>query len=63
MLPDVEHLKSGRQRAGPQSHDAGEVSLGTSIMAATFEGGVVIGADSRTTMGSYIVRRAARGEH
>lgn len=34
----------------------GEVSLGTSIMACAFKDGVVIGADSRTTMGSYIVR-------
>jgi 20S proteasome alpha/beta subunit len=29
--------------------------LQTSIMAVQFEGGVVIGADSRTTTGSYIV--------
>lgn len=43
---DVAHLK------------AGEMNLGTSIMAVAFEGGVVIGADSRTTTGSYIVRRA-----
>ncbi|KDN37821.1 putative PRE3-20S proteasome subunit [Tilletiaria anomala UBC 951] len=35
----------------------GEVDLGTSIMAVAFEGGVVIGADSRTTMGSYIANR------
>lgn len=28
----------------------------TSIMAVQFKDGVVIGADSRTTMGSYIVR-------
>jgi 20S proteasome subunit beta 1 len=27
----------------------------TSIMAVQFDGGVVLGADSRTTMGSYIV--------
>ena len=26
-------------------------------MAVAFEGGVVIGADSRTTMGSYIVSK------
>lgn len=31
-----------------------EVSTGTSIMAVEYDGGVVIGADSRTTMGSYI---------
>lgn len=29
----------------------------TSIMAVAFQGGVVIGADSRTTMGSYIANR------
>lgn len=33
----------------------GEVNLGTSIMAVQFKDGVVIGADSRTTTGSYIV--------
>ncbi|KAF9896224.1 Proteasome subunit beta type-1, partial [Lobosporangium transversale] len=35
----------------------GEVNLGTSIMAVQFAGGVVIGADSRTTTGSYIANR------
>lgn len=30
----------------------GEVSTGTSIFAVTFDGGVVMGADSRTTMGT-----------
>ncbi|KAI2810683.1 Proteasome subunit beta type-6 [Blomia tropicalis] len=34
-----------------------EVSTGTSIMAVEFDGGVVIGADSRTTSGAYIVNR------
>ncbi|KAG8698812.1 Proteasome subunit beta type-1 [Ceratobasidium sp. 395] len=41
-VPDVQVLKKG------------EVNLGTSIMAVQFKDGVVIGADSRTTMGSYI---------
>lgn len=35
----------------------GEVNLGTSIMAVAFNGGVVLGADSRTTTGSYIANR------
>ncbi|KAI9294582.1 proteasome subunit beta type-6 [Neoconidiobolus thromboides FSU 785] len=35
----------------------GEVNLGTTIMAVQFDGGVVIGADSRTTTGSYIANR------
>jgi len=35
-----------------------DVSLGTSIMAVAFDGGVVLGADSRTSTGSYIANRA-----
>ncbi|AQZ09608.1 PRE3 (YJL001W) [Zygosaccharomyces parabailii] len=42
---DINHLKKG------------EVSLGTSIMAVTFKDGVILGADSRTTMGSYVANR------
>ncbi|XP_039603154.1 proteasome subunit beta type-6 [Polypterus senegalus] len=34
-----------------------EVSTGTTIMAVEFDGGVVIGADSRTTTGAYIANR------
>ncbi|XP_046396937.1 proteasome subunit beta type-6 [Ischnura elegans] len=34
-----------------------EHSTGTSIMAAEFDGGVIIGADSRTTTGAYIANR------
>lgn len=33
------------------------VSLGTTIMAASFDGGVVLGADSRTSTGSYVANR------
>ncbi|KAF8222727.1 proteasome-domain-containing protein [Tricholoma matsutake] len=40
-----------------QQLKSGEVNLGTSIMAVQFDGGVVIGADSRTTTGSYIANR------
>lgn len=32
-------------------------SLQTTIMACQFEGGVIVGADSRTTTGSYIANR------
>jgi len=35
----------------------GEVNLGTSIMAVRYDGGVVIGADSRTSTGAYIANR------
>jgi len=34
-----------------------EISTGTTIMAVEFDGGVVIGADSRTTMGAYVSNR------
>jgi len=34
-----------------------EVDLGTSIMAVEYKGGVVMGADSRTTTGAYIANR------
>jgi 20S proteasome subunit beta 1 len=37
----------------------GEVDLGTTIMAVTYEGGVIIGADSRTSTGTYIANRAS----
>ncbi|KZP24684.1 20S proteasome subunit [Athelia psychrophila] len=40
-----------------QKLKTGEVNLGTSIMAVQFDKGVVIGADSRTTTGSYIANR------
>lgn len=36
-----------------------EHSMGTSIMAVSFDGGVVMGADSRTTTGSYIANRVS----
>ncbi|TPX31900.1 hypothetical protein SeMB42_g07680 [Synchytrium endobioticum] len=35
----------------------GEVNLGTTIMAVQFADGVIVGADSRTTTGSYIANR------
>uniref|UniRef100_A0A8C6TBG0 Proteasome subunit beta n=1 Tax=Neogobius melanostomus TaxID=47308 RepID=A0A8C6TBG0_9GOBI len=37
--------------------DREEVSTGTTIMAVEYDGGVVIGADSRTTTGAYIANR------
>ncbi|XP_015117360.1 proteasome subunit beta type-6 [Diachasma alloeum] len=36
-----------------------EASTGTSIMAVEFNGGVIIGADSRATTGAYISNRTA----
>lgn len=37
----------------------GEISTGTTIMAVEYNGGVVIGADSRTSSGVYIANRVA----
>lgn len=36
------------------------VSTGTTIMAVAFDGGVVMGADSRTSTGEYVANRASR---
>ena len=33
------------------------LSTGTTLVAMEFDGGVVIGADSRTSMGSYVANR------
>lgn len=35
----------------------GELSSGTTIMGVTYDGGVVLGADSRTSTGSYVANR------
>mmetsp|Transcript_49524 Transcript_49524/g.112423 ORF Transcript_49524/g.112423 Transcript_49524/m.112423 type:complete len:214 (+) Transcript_49524:77-718(+) len=37
----------------------GEVSTGTTIMAVAFDGGVVLGADSRVSTGTYIANRVS----
>lgn len=43
------------------------VSMGTTIMAASFDGGVVMGADSRTSTGTCeclrIAESSARAQH
>merc|ERR1719261_1230052 len=36
------------------------VSTGTTIMAVAYDGGVVMGADSRTSTGDYVANRASR---
>jgi 20S proteasome subunit beta 1 len=36
------------------------VSTGTTIMAIVYDGGVVMGADSRTSTGDYVANRASR---
>ncbi|CDJ36455.1 proteasome component PRE3 precursor, putative [Eimeria mitis] len=46
--------------AGGAAGDSNEVQTGTTIVACCYAGGVVLGADSRTSAGSYVVNRAAR---
>uniref|UniRef100_A0A7S1KMG1 Proteasome subunit beta n=1 Tax=Percolomonas cosmopolitus TaxID=63605 RepID=A0A7S1KMG1_9EUKA len=48
-----------RQLNTPISDITKAHSMGTSIMAVEFNGGVVVGADSRTTTGSYIANRVS----
>merc|ERR1712183_1246882 len=36
------------------------VKTGTTIMAVEFDGGVVMGADTRTSTGAYVANRASR---
>lgn len=38
----------------------GGVMTGTTIMAIKYDGGVIMGADSRTSMGSYVSNRVSR---
>ena len=37
----------------------GEVSTGTTIMAVAYDGGVIMGADSRVSTGTYIANRVS----
>ncbi len=50
---DVQHTQNQ-----PFNLKDGEVSMGTSIMAVTYRDGVILGADTRTSTGSYIANRA-----
>eukprot|EP00397_Hematodinium_sp_SG-2012_P053998 GEMP01064825.1.p1 GENE.GEMP01064825.1~~GEMP01064825.1.p1 ORF type:complete len:237 (+),score=46.62 GEMP01064825.1:98-808(+) len=47
-------------RADDINDAEGAVSTGTTIMAAMFDGGVVLAADSRTSMGTYVSNRTSR---
>jgi len=44
--------------SNPYSLKEGEESTGTTILAIPFDGGVVLGADCRTSMGSYATSRS-----
>ncbi|KAL5242150.1 hypothetical protein ACI65C_009560 [Semiaphis heraclei] len=47
----------GFQDNGVHDITKDEVTTGTTIIAAIYDGGVIIGADSRTTTGAYIANR------
>ncbi|XP_014868463.1 PREDICTED: proteasome subunit beta type-6 isoform X2 [Poecilia mexicana] len=56
MVPIFGHQISSKNDLVPD-WSREEVSTGTTIMAVEYDGGVVIGADSRTTTGAYIANR------
>lgn len=56
----VMHMERQMRSASISDVDlSAPVSLGTSIMAVEYDGGVVCGADSRTSTGSYIANRVS----
>ncbi len=57
LLSGVQQAECPAPGATPPGLKPGEVSMGTSIMAVTYKGGVILGADSRTSTGSYIANR------
>jgi 20S proteasome subunit beta 1 len=50
----------GPMMADPYGLKDGEVSSGTTIMGVIFDGGIVLGADTRTSTGQYVANRASR---
>ncbi|XP_008323753.1 proteasome subunit beta type-6 [Cynoglossus semilaevis] len=56
MMPEIVQRISSKNDMVPE-WTSQEVSTGTTIMAVEYDGGVVIGADSRTTTGAYIANR------
>lgn len=56
MPPHMQHLDTSANDVKPDWL-YGELMTGTTIMACEYDGGVVIGADTRTSTGSYVVNR------
>merc|ERR1719382_1433242 len=57
----VKHVEPGcPYRADDVMAPEQAVSTGTTIMAVAFDGGVVMGADTRTSTGDYVANRASR---
>eukprot|EP00462_Mataza_sp_D1_P004891 CAMPEP_0175104454 /NCGR_PEP_ID=MMETSP0086_2-20121207/9749_1 /TAXON_ID=136419 /ORGANISM="Unknown Unknown, Strain D1" /LENGTH=245 /DNA_ID=CAMNT_0016379873 /DNA_START=37 /DNA_END=774 /DNA_ORIENTATION=+ len=55
ITPPSSTDEPGSQQRGPD----GEHMMGTTIMAVSFDGGVVMGADSRTSTGTYVANRVS----
>ena len=45
--------------SNPYNLKPGDISSGTTIMAVKFDGGVILGADSRTSSGTYVANRVS----
>lgn len=59
LAPSGSHSSWASCEAGAPSAPVA-VETGTTIVACCYSGGVVLGADTRTSAGSYVVNRAAR---
>jgi len=55
----VHNTNLNQKSAETSNLKPGEVSTGTTIMAIAFEDGVVLGADSRTSTGTYVANRVS----
>lgn len=68
VIDPIATLNASENEGGPESgyrkddimNPEKGVSTGTTIMAVEFNGGVVMAADSRTSMGSYVANRVSR---
>merc|ERR1712224_664728 len=57
----AKHVEPGcPYRADDVMQPEAAVKTGTTIMAVTYDGGVFLGADSRTSTGDYVANRASR---
>jgi len=52
-------VRGGSQHPAARGRSAGEVDLGTTLVAIKYDGGVVVGADSRTSISGYVSHRFA----
>ena len=59
QLPHLTMAHTGSHDDNPYNLKKGEVSSGTTIMAVPFDGGVILGADSRTSTGTYVAVRVS----